>query len=41
MLLGVSEDGVLGVVGFGAGFFGGEGLGLRAGLTVVRGGTGT
>ncbi len=46
MLLGVFEDGVLVVVGLGvegldAGFFGAEGLGLGAGLAVVRGGSGT
>lgn len=46
VLLGVLEDGVLGVVGFGAdgldtGFLGAEGLGLTVGLVVVRGGKGT
>lgn len=46
MLLEVLEDGVLGVVGLGvegldAGFLGADGLGLGAGLAVVRGGSGT
>ena len=46
MLLGVFEEGFLGVVGLGtdglgAGFFGADGLGLGTGLAVVRGGSGT
>ena len=39
--MGVSEDGLLGVVGLDTGFFGADGLGLGAGLAVVRGGSGT
>lgn len=44
-MLGVFEDGVLGVAGLGvegldAGFLGADGLGLGAGLAVVRGGRG-
>lgn len=46
MLLGVFEDGILGVGGLGVegldtGFFGTDGLGLGAGLAVVRGSSGT
>lgn len=44
MLLGLLEDGILGmfgVEGLDAGFLGVVGLGLGAGLAVVRGGSGT
>lgn len=46
MLLGVLEEDALDVVGLGAagldtGFFGADGLGLGAGLAVVRGISGT
>lgn len=41
MLEGVFEDGVFGVEGLAAGFLGADGLGLGAGLAVVRGSIGT